>query len=428
MAKSIYKYLNKKILSIFLLGFASGFPIVLISGTLSAWFKTSNASMVILGYLTLLTQPYSYKFLWAPVFDYFKLTDKIDQRKGWLYIIQLFSTIGLIVMSMSNPSTSPLILIVAAGLVSFFSASQDIVIDGYRAAILDEDERGLGTAVAVEGYRLATILSGAGALIIADNFGWKFTYQCMSLVMLSTMIFTFISPNVKIDIKKRVRESSFIGSIKDTFSDLLKREKIFAYLALAVFYKIGDAFSHVFTTPFLLDLGFSLTEVGAYMKTILLVAGILGIFVGGLILTRLDLFKALLFFGILQAVTNLLYMVLANIGQNTVVAISALFIENLCSGMGTAAYLSLLLSLCNKQFSGAQYALLTSLASLGRVYIGPVSGYMVEGYGWANFYMFSALAAIPGLLLVLYLKKPIQEKSRLARIKKEELSQEAVVA
>lgn len=427
MSLELHKYFNKKIFSIFLLGFASGFPIVLIAGTLSAWFKTSNASVVVIGYLSLLTQPYSYKFLWAPVFDYFKISKKVDQRKGWLYLIQALSALGLFVMSQSDPTTSPWILVIAAGLVAFFSASQDIIIDGYRAAILEEEERGLGTAVAVEGYRIATILSGAGALIIADKLGWKVTYQYMAAIMALTMLFTYISPDVKSSVSKNKRVS-FLSSIKENFSDLLKREKIFVYLALAILYKVGDAFSHALTTPFLIDIGFSLTEVGAYLKTTLLVAGIIGIFLGGIILTKLDLFKALLFFGVLQSVTNLLYMLLAEVGYNTPIAISALFVENLCSGMGTAAYLSLLLSLCNKKFSGTQYALLTSLSSLGRVYIGPVAGHIVEGYGWSNFYLFSAIAAIPGVILVIYLKDSIQKNSRLAKEDKKKIPKGAAAA
>ncbi len=408
MKKTFLSYCNRKFFILLMLGFASGLPISLLLSTLQAWFKTSGVDIVTIGFLSLIGQPYSYKFLWAPLLDRYT-PSFLDRRRGWIFIIQLGIAGIIAAMAFGDPLTSPYILCSLGLILAFFSASQDIVFDAYKVEVLESDERGLGAAVSVEGYRLAMIVSGGGSLILADHYGWRFTYLFMSLLMGLSVIFTWLAPKVT-DYKER--QQDLWHTIVTSFKDFLTRDKAIYFLMLVIFYKLGDAFSHTLSTPFLLDLGFSLTHVGEINKFVGVVSSLLGIFFGGVLMTRMGLFKALMLFGILQALTNFTYMGLALVGKNYILAVAAFFAENLCGGMGTAAFIVLLMSLCNARYSATQYALFSSIAVLGRVYVGPSSGYMVQHFGWANFYLISVFFACPGLLLLRYLKGDILQLGR----------------
>jgi PAT family beta-lactamase induction signal transducer AmpG len=298
------------------------------------------------------------------------------------------------------------ILLLLGFLLSTFSATQDIAIDAYKIEVLKHDERGLGAALATEGYRIAMIASGGLALILADNIGWQKTYLIMAALMLIGIIATVIAPAV--EYTGNAKNQSLTSMIIEAFKDFLLRKKAWLILLLILTYKLSDAFSHALSTAFLLDLSFNLSEVGVINKVLGVVATLVGVLVGGLYMTRLGLFKSLLTFGILAAVANLTFMLLAGAGKNYPLACSAVFIENICAGMGTAAFVALLMSLCSARYTATQFALLSSLAAVGRVYVGPASGYLVEAYGWSNFYLFSSLVAIPTLSLLIYLRKYIE--------------------
>ncbi len=406
-------YLNRRMLSIFLLGFSSGLPLALVGSTLQAWFKTSGASIILIGYISLIGQPYSYKYLWAPLLDKYAPTARLDKRRGWMIIMQIFIIGAIIAMAIVNPqATVPIfkwdmpVLLLLGLLLSTCSATQDIAIDAYRVEILKHDERGLGAALTTEGYRLAMIASGGFALVLADKIGWQSTYLCMAGFMLIGILATLIAPPLTENLEQSKESLSTL--IKTAFKDFLLRKRAWLILLFIIIYKLGDVFSHALSTPFLLDLKFTLAEVGMINKVLGLVANLIGILVGGLFMTRMGLYRALLFFGILASITNLTYMFQALVGKSYIIAYAAVFIENLCSGMGTAALVAFIMSLCNKKYTAMQYALLSSLTALGRIYVGPVSGHMVEAYGWPIFYGFSALIAIPGLLLLIYLRKQIE--------------------
>lgn len=406
-------YLNRRMLVVLLLGFASGLPIALVGGTLQAWFKTNGASIVAIGFMTLISQPYSYKFLWAPLLDKYAIAGFLDRRRSWILLMQLGIISLIILMALFKPSETvfiinwdvPILLILGL-LLSTFSATQDIAIDAYRIEILKHDERGLGSALGIEGYRLAMIASGGFALVLADKYGWQVTYLLMAGLMLVGLLAVGLAPAVTYNGNAREQKLSVV--ILAAFKDFLLRKKSWWILLLVVVYKLSDAFSHALTTAFLLDLQFSLSEVGMINKVLGVFATLVGVLVGGLFMTRVGLFKALLTFGILSAVTNLTFMLLAITGKHYVVACSAVFIENICSGMGTAAFVAFIMSLCNPKYTATQFALLSSLAALGRVYVGPASGYIVEAVGWAWFYFFTAIVAVPVLLLLVALRKYIQ--------------------
>lgn len=408
-------YLNRRLWSVFLLGFSSGLPIALVGGTLQAWFKTSGAGIILIGFMSLLGQPYSYKFLWAPLLDRFSPTSMLDIRRGWMLITQLLIIGLIIVMAMFTPdamisvfnSQIPALLLFGL-LLSCCSATQDIAIDAYKIEILKHDERGLGSALSVEGYRVAMIASGGCALILADKYGWQTTYLIMAVLMLVGLLATLFAPPIANQHKQN--EIKLSSLIVKSFKDFLTRDKAWLILLLIILYKLGDAFSHTLSSAFLLDLGFALKEVGMINKMLGVVATLIGVLVGGLFMTRVGLFRALLTFGILAAITNLSYMLLALTGKHMLVACAAVFVENICAGMGTAAFIALIMSLCNPNYTATQFALLSSLSAVGRIYVGPVAGYLVQAAGWVGLYLFSAVIAIPGLILLIYLRKHINNR------------------
>lgn len=410
-------YLTRRMLVIFMLGFSSGLPLALAGGTLQAWFKTSGASIVLIGFMTLIGQPYSYKFLWAPLLDKFAPTTLLDRRRSWMLLTQLLIIGTIIAMALFNPAATVKILnwqmptLLLLGLIlSCCSATQDIAIDAYRVEVLRHDERGLGSALGIEGYRLAMIASGGFALILAGKYGWQVTYLCMAGLMAVGVVATLCAPALTTNTEDK--NSSLTKLVVTSFKDFLTRDKAWLILVLVILYKLGDSFSHALSSTFLLDLDFSLQEVGMINKLLGVVATLIGVFVGGLFMTRVGLFKALLSFGVLAAITNLTYMILALVGKHMLVAGAAVLIENICAGMGTAAFVALIMSLCNPAYTATQFALLTSLAAFGRIYVGPVSGYMVESVGWAWFYFFSAAVAIPGLMLLIYLRPQIDKSEK----------------
>lgn len=401
-------YLNRRMLTVFLLGFSSGLPLALVGGTLQAWFKSGGASIALVGYMSLVTQPYVFKFLWAPLLDKFAPTASMDKRRGWILIMQVAIIIMVVLMALTSPDEMfgniPL-LFVLAFVLSTFSATQDIAIDAYRVEILRSDERGLGSALGVEGYRVAMIASGAFALYMAAEYGWQVTYLVMASMMLIGIVTTYFAPTP--NTTEVAKDTNVLALALLSFKDFLKRDKAWLLLLLVVTYKLSDAFAHTLTTPFLMDMAFTLKEIALINKSVGMVATLIGIMVGGLFMTRVGLFKALLTFGILSAVTNLCYMYLAMIGKDIMIASGAVFIENICAGMGTAAFVALIMSLCSSKYTATQFALLSALSAVGRIYVGPIAGHLVESYGWTDFYLFTAVIALPILALLIYLRGEI---------------------
>lgn len=401
--KSILQYCNRRMLVILLLGFASGLPFALVNSALQAWFKQSGLDIQVIGCLSLVGMPYSYKFLWAPLMDRFCLPF-LGRRRGWIVCTQLCVILITTLIAGQNPANHPLILSILAAVLAFCAASHDVVIDALRTDILPSDERGLGAAMASEGYRIGMLVASGGAMILADHIGWHLTYIIMaSLVSVGTIaVFMIQEPEMPHNIP-----TNFKALVAESFQDFLKRPFAKTLLALIIVYKLGDAFSTSLSTTFLLDIGFSLTAVGTINKVVGASATLFGIFVGGVIITRAGLFKSLLVFGVLQAVGVLAYMVLALVGKNYAVATFAFAIECLCGGMGSAALGAFLMSLCNPKFSATQFALFSSLTAIGRTLAGPISGFMVKQVGWAAFYFSTAFLAIPGIVLILHLRKTI---------------------
>ena len=396
---------SRKIGLLLLLGFASGLPLALTAGTLQAWLAAENVDIVAIGWFALVGQPYTYKFVWAPFMDRY-VPPFLGRRRGWLLLTQLLLAAAIAFMGTLTPASSAWLLGGSALAVAFLSASQDIVFDALRADWLDREERGAGAAVSVLGYRIAMLVSGAGALILADNWlGWQATYWLMAALMGVGMAATWfvLEPEAKGGAPKTLDDA-----VLRPFAEFFTREGAIALLLLVVLYKLGDAFAGNLSTTFLLrGPGFSLTEVGAINKGFGLAATIFGALAGGALMAKMRLYRALLVFGVLQALTNLGFMLLAASGKSYPLMIAVIGLENLCGGMGTAAYVALLMALCDHRFSATQYALLSALSAVGRVYVGPVAGYLVEGLGWETFFFFTFLIALPGLALLAWMRARI---------------------
>jgi len=395
---------NKRLMLMLSLGFASGLPLALSGNTLQAWLTVDGVDIKAIGLFSLVGLPYTIKFLWAPIMDRF-VPPFLGRRRGWMALMQALIAIIIAAFSFLNPSSMVRLTALLAILLAFASASHDIVFDAYRTDVLPTKERGLGAALSVAGYRVAMLVSGAIALIAADHFGWHITYFFMACLMAGCILFTVIAPNPD---QESLHPSSLTEAIIEPFRDFFSREKALAFLVLILLYKIGDAFAGVLTTPFLIrGVGFTLTEVGTVNKAIGLLATIGGAIYGGVLMARLGLFRSLIFFGILQAISNLSFMLLAYLGHNVPAMIAAVLFENISGGMGTAAFVAFLMALCNHRYSASQYAMLSAFASAGRVFVAPPSGFLAEAAGWPLFFFITAIAAIPGLLLLLTMRKDI---------------------
>jgi PAT family beta-lactamase induction signal transducer AmpG len=380
-----------------LLGFASGLPLPLSGGTLQAWLTIAGVDLKTIGIFSLVGIPYTIKFLWSPFMDRFVPT-WLGRRRGWIFPIQLVLLCGIAAMGFTEPASAPLILGILAFMVAFVSASQDIVIDAYRTDVLHEKERGIGAGTFVLGYRVAMLVAGALALIMSDYIGWQYTYLIMAAIMVVGILGTFIGPepHVNINAPKTLKEA-----VWGPLQDFINRRFALSMLLLIVLYKLGDAYAGTMTTTFLLrGAGFSPTEVGTINKGMGLLATIAGAMFGGTLMVKFGLFRSLMLFGLLQMVSNLSFMLLAWLGKHYGVMIFAVAFENLCGGMGTSAFVALLMALCNKKYTATQFALLSSLSALGRVLISPSSGYVIDVTGWAMFFFITTLTALPGLWLL----------------------------
>jgi PAT family beta-lactamase induction signal transducer AmpG len=410
VAHSLGVFRSRKIFILLLLGFSSGLPLALTAGTLQAWLTVEGVDLRTIGIFALVGQPYTYKFLWAPLMDRYRIPF-LGRRRGWLALTQVSLLATIAWMGTLSPQQSPWLLAGVALLVAFLSSSQDIVFDAYRADVLAAQERGAGAAVSVLGYRIAMLVSGGLALILADGIlGWTATYWLMAGFMLIGLAATWSAPEPDAPPKApRTLADAVIEPLREYFT----RPAAITLLLVIILYKLGDAFAGSLTTAFLLrGAGFSLTEVGLVNKWLGVGATILGALAGGALMARLGLFRSLLLFGILQAFTNLGFMLLAISGKSYALMILVIAAENLCGGMGTAAFVALLMAMCDRRFSATQYALLSALASLGRVYVGPAAGYLAEAYGWTNFFLLTFIVALPGVAMLWWQRARIEALDR----------------
>ncbi|TKS60948.1 MAG: MFS transporter [Nitrospira sp.] len=398
---------NQRIGIMLPLGFASGLPLAMTAGTLQAWLAVAGVDLKTIGIFTLVGLPYTLKFLWAPVMDRI-VPPWLGRRRGWMLITQIAAAVGLALMGLTGSGDRPEWLGAIALGVAFMSASLDIVFDAYRTDLLLPPERGFGAAVWVNGYRLALLLASAGALVVADYVGWQTTYLFIAALMGAGVVTILLSSEPPM---VGTAPASLAEAVGLPLEELFARPGIYGLLGLIVLYKIGDAVAGSLQTAFFIGgLGFSAGDVG-YAKGIGIAATLLGALAGGLAMAKLSLMRSLLLFGILQALSNLSFMFLAWIGKSYVGLVASIIVENVTGGMGTAAFVALVMSLCDHRYTATQFALLSSLEAFGRVFSGRPSAEIVALVGWAQFFIVSFLLALPGIWLVWQYRRQLPQEA-----------------
>jgi PAT family beta-lactamase induction signal transducer AmpG len=386
----------KRKLIVLLLGFASGLPLALTGGTFQAWLKDDGIDLQTIGFLSIITAPYTYKFLWAPLVDSTRPLG-LGRRRGWILLTQLGLVAVLLIQSFFTPSGGLLLFAGLAFSLAVMSATQDIAIDAYRREILPDEELGSGAALSQLGYRLGMILSSGIALILADYMSWGSVYQLMAASLIIGMVTTLLSPEPLVEGVKLPKLSEFIEPFKEFFTRARWKELIL----LILIYKITDAFAMALLTPFLMEIGFSKAEIGSVLKVIGVASTIGGALVAGALMERMTLKQSLWIFGLAQLLANLSYAWLATVGHNFPVFVTSVIIENFGAGLGTAAYVAFLMAVTDKRFSGTQYALFTSIAALSRIAVQFPSGVVATSIGWPLYFLLSVALGIPAVIWVL---------------------------
>lgn len=396
--KSILKVIySGRMTTALLMGFSCGLPLLLTITVLQAWMKEEGVDLTVIGLMALVGLPYTLKFLWAPFLDRYTLPF-LGRRRGWLLTAQLFLFFSIIGLGLTDPGGHPWMVAFAALLVTFFSASQDIVVDAYRREDLPDEELGLGSSFYINGYRVGMLLASGGGLILADHVSFSTVYLIMAACMLPGVLTTFFAPEPEI---AAGTPESLKEAVLCPLIDYFSRKGALWILAFILFYKIGDTMASAMTTPFYLDIGFSKTEIGAVVKLFGFWATIIGSLIGGVLMLRQGIYRSLWIFGFLQALSTAGFALLARIGHSISALSAVIAFENLSSGMGTAAYVAFMASITNKKFTATQYALLSSLMGVPRVLASAPTGFFAKSFGWENFFIFCTLIAVPGMLLLL---------------------------
>ena len=404
-------YFTPRQIIILVMGFASGLPLLLTLSTLSYWLSKLGVDKTTIGLFALVGAPYTFKFAWSPIIDQMPLpvlTRLLGRRKSWLLVLQILLAAAIFGMGQTDPVTAPTATALMTILVAFFAASQDIVIDAYRIELLDDDEQGAGAGTTQVGYRIGMLLAGAGAGAMSDFIAWPTIFAILAGAMLLCAVFTLFIPEPKVAVRAQ-RQGSYAEWLTEAvirpFADFIGRRGWVVILLFILFYKFGDAFGGTMATPFYNELGFTGTEIAAMSKVYGLIASLVGGVLGGLVVARIGLFKTLLIGGVLQAVTNLLFSYLALKGNNLLWLGIAITADNLAGGIAAAAFVAYLSGLCNVAFTATQYALLTSFMAQGRTVMSSGSGWLADHMDWINFWALTALMAIPGLLLLLWIAR-----------------------
>jgi PAT family beta-lactamase induction signal transducer AmpG len=390
--------------AVLFLSFASGLPFNLTNFSLQAWLADSGLAIKTIGFLSLVALPYNFKFLWAPLLDRY-LPPILGRRRGWIVIFQVALAVSIGAMGFCSPTKELYVLAAVALFVAFLSASQDIVIDAYRVDTIPPSERALAAAASAFGYRTAAMLAGTVLVIVAGHLGWRLAFLFVACLMAATIVATVWAPEPQ---TPGHPPRTLIDAVWHPLRDLFSRKGMWGFLLLVLLYKVGDALAlSLYSTFMLRGVGFSLDELGIAGKLNMTLSTMIGVTFGGWIYMRWGTFRSLLVFGIGQALTNLLYMWLALAGKKVWLLVLATSLDTMIGGMGQAAFVAFLMSLCSADFSATQYALLSALATLPRNVTGAIAGSLVPLIGWANFFIVTCLVALPGLIVLVILRAPL---------------------
>jgi PAT family beta-lactamase induction signal transducer AmpG len=399
-------YLNRRVVVLAALGFASGLPYSLTADTLQQWLKDAKVDLTTIGWLTLVSLPYKLKFLWAPAMDRL-VPPLLGRRRGWLAITQLAVVVAVGLMAACDPAKKLSLLAMAAILVAFCSASQDIVADAYRSDVLPEGERGPGASLFVTGYRIALLASGAGVLVLVDKgVSWRVALLLTAALMAVGIIATLLAETPSERVDRRAEHhtagwaAAFQAAVADPFRDFLSRHRGWVVLLFVLLFRLPDQIAGIITSPFLRDVGLSKTDIATIRNGLGIAVTIAGALVGGGMVTRLGLRRSLWVFAILQTASNVGFLLLAKAGANYPLFVGVIVVENFCGGLVTAGFFVFLMNQCRVEFSATQYALLSSLFQVPGIFAGPLAAWLVERLGYSGFFGITLLCGAPGILLL----------------------------
>jgi len=420
-------YRTPRLLAILFMGFASGLPLPLTFATLSFWLAEAGVSRTAIGFFVLAGFSYNYKFLWSPLIDRLPLpglTRRLGRRRSWAVVIQLSLMLAIVALGRTDPRTELGVTALVAVLVAFLSASQDIVIDAYRIELLTPEEQGAGAAATQWGYRFGLLAATSGALFAAEFGGWSFAYELMAGLMLVGVAAVLLAPEPAVAATPREAEEKtrpvdrLVEWLREAvvlpFADFIGRRGWLLILVFIVLYKFGEALAGTMANPLYQELGFTKIEVATIAKGFGVVATLVGVAIGGATVAWLGVYRALLIGGVLQMLSNLLYLVLVLAGHDNVVLSASIFGENLTNGMGSAAFVAYLSSLCSAAFTATQYALFSSLAAVPTRLLSSPAGWLADRLDWIPFFALSTIACLPGLALLLWLMRRGEAVSRSA--------------
>lgn len=404
MSKS---WINRKYLSVAWVSFSSGLPLLLVGSTLQAWFTVANVDLMSIGLLSLVGLPYLLKFLWSPLVDRISW-GRLGRRRGWILLMQILLAIGLLTMSFLSPSRHGFMMGIIALLVALFSATQDIAVDAYRTDVLSTAERGHGSSITNIAYRAAMMVASFMALIMAAKTSWQWTYVFMAVLML------LLAAGARFMVEPKVKKQapqSLKAAVLQPFKNFLHRfgaKQALCLLLFVIFYRFADALALSLNTTFLLrGMHFSLLTVGSVAKITSTVSVLLGSVLAGFLIPKMGLYRSLWWFGWLQLISILGFCVLSLVGHDVITMAIVMFADFFCGGLGSVAFVVLLMALCDQRFSATQYAILSALASVTRVVMGPVAANIVTHFGWLDFYLLSFFLGVPVMALLFVMRKKI---------------------
>ena len=400
---------TQKMLICIFTGFTSGLPLFILISLLPAWLMDSGLELKAIALFSFIQLPYVLKFLWAPLFDGFSFS--MGRRRGWLIIFQVLLLVSISMAGLLDPKSQIMTVAIISTAIAFFSASQDAVIDAYRRELLLDNELGLGTAIHVNAYRIAGLIPGSLALILADSFPWELVFFITGLFMIPGIILTILikEPLLKVMPPKTVKEA-----VIEPFMEFINRKGIKEAILILLFiflYKIGDSMATALATPFYMDLGFSMTEIGVIAKTVGFWASIIGGILGGILMIKIGINRALWIFGFMQMFATLSFAWLAISGYSPLILGITVGLEFFAAGLGTTAFIAYIAKTTNPKFTATQFALFTGLSAVPRTITNASTGYLVEFFGWHNFFIFCSFIAIPGMILLIKIAPWNQSKS-----------------
>ena len=406
LASAIASHVRRRALNQLFLGFASGLPYLLVFSTLSAWLKESGLSVAAIGWFALAGSAYVFKPAWAPVVNQVPLpflTRRLGQRRSWLLLSQVAVAAAIVLLGTSDPAADLAMTAFWAVLLAAASATQDIVADAYRIDSLERDLEGPGTANFVNGYRVGVLAAGAGALLIADQWGWQSAYVVMAGLMAVGILTTLTAPEPK---RPPVMAGApFRAALVEPFRDFMTRRNWVLVLVFITLFQYGEGLLGIMANPFYLDIGFTKTDIALVTKVWGFAMSITGAIAGGVLVARLGLLRALFICGVFQALANLAFAWLAGQGPSIPALTLTVAAENFTSAMATAAFVAYLSGFCDRAYSATQYALLSAFAALGRKIFVAGGGEAAQAFGWELYFIGTTLAALPALLLLLWLMK-----------------------